>query len=336
MNSNPLVSICIPAYNSERWIESTIKSALAQTWKNKEIIIVDDGSTDNTYKIAKQFESNILKVYNQRNSGACVARNKALSLASGDFFQWLDSDDLLAPDKIENQIINSDYNSHSSVLHSSAFGQFLYRIRSAKFVPTPLWKDLSPMEWLLEHFNNGHWMYTAAWLVSRKLTESAGLWDERLSRNQDGEYFTRVVAVSQKVKFHSDAKSYYRKANFSSITSNKFNNALQSIILSKNLQADSLLKLENSERTKKACVNSLLREMFRYNLNDELIAKVQKRISELGGVVTSPKYTRKFEIVEKFLGVKRAKKIKGRIWYFEKLLNKFWEKFCSILFRDET
>jgi len=336
MKPNPLVSICIPAYNSERWIEPTIKSALAQTWKNKEIIIVDDGSTDNTYKIAKQFESNILKVYSQKNSGACVARNKALSLANGDFFQWLDSDDLLSPGKIENQIINSDCNSQSSVLHSSAFGQFYYRIKSAKFVPTPLWKDLSPMEWLLEHFNNGHWMYTAAWLVSRNLTELAGNWNEILSRNQDGEYFTRVVAASQEVKFHSDARSYYRKANFSSITSNKFNNALHSIILSKNLQADSLLKLENSERTREACVNSLLREMFRYDLNDELVAIVHKRISELGGIVTSPKNKRMFEIVEKYLGTKKAKKIKGRIWYFEKLLNKFWEKFCSLLFRDGT
>jgi glycosyltransferase involved in cell wall biosynthesis len=307
---------------------------LAQTWKNKEIIIVDDGSTDNTYKIAKQFESNILKVYSQKNSGACVARNKALSLANGDFFQWLDSDDLLAPDKIENQIINSDYDSHSSVLHSSAFGQFLYRIKSAKFVPTPLWKDLSPIEWLLEHFNNGHWMYTAAWLVSRKLTESAGLWDERLSRNQDGEYFTRVIAVSRGVKFHGNAKSYYRKANFSSITSNKFNNALQSIILSKNLQADSLLKLENSERTKKACVNSLLREMFRYDLSEDSIELIEKRIAELGGHISLPEYTGKFEVVKKMFGIRMAKRMKARLWYFDKSVQKYWEKFCSLLFRD--
>lgn len=334
MNSNTLVSICIPAYNSEKWIRSTIQSALSQTWKNKEIILVDDGSTDNTYKFAKQFESNILKVYNQKNKGACAARNKALSLAHGDFIQWLDSDDLLAPDKIENQILNSDNNSNSSVLHSSAFGQFHYRIKSAKFVPTPLWKDLSPKEWLLEHFNNGHWMYTAAWLVSRNLTDLAGPWDERLSRNQDGEYFTRVVAASKEVKFHPNSKSYYRKANFSSITSNKFNNALQSIILSKNLQAEALLKLEDSEQTRKACINSLLREMFRYDLDKDSISVVEKRISELGGYVTLPPYTKKFEVVKKILGLKTAKRLKGRIWYLEKLLKKYWEKFCSILFRD--
>ena len=81
---NPLVSIIIPAYNSEKWIKPTIISALNQTWENKEIIVVDDGSTDNTYAVAKQFESKILKVITQDNAGACVARNKALNIAQGD------------------------------------------------------------------------------------------------------------------------------------------------------------------------------------------------------------------------------------------------------------
>ena len=95
----PLVSILIPAYNSEKWIKSTIQSALNQTYSNKEIIIVDDGSTDNTLNIAKQFESDILKVIFQKNQGASAARNKALSISQGDFIQWLDSEDLISNDK---------------------------------------------------------------------------------------------------------------------------------------------------------------------------------------------------------------------------------------------
>lgn len=61
---NPLVSIIIPAYNCEKWIADSIKSALAQTWPNKEIIVVDDGSTDRTLQIAKQFESEISQMIN--------------------------------------------------------------------------------------------------------------------------------------------------------------------------------------------------------------------------------------------------------------------------------
>jgi len=336
MNYNPLVSICIPAYNSARWIGSTIQSALLQTWKNKEIIIVDDGSTDNTLKIAKQFESDNLKVISQKNSGACVARNKAFSIANGDFIQWLDSDDLLAPDKIENQINDGDSILLPDVLHSSAFGQFHYRIKSARFFPTSLWRDLSPIEWLLEHFNKGHWMYTAAWLVSRKLADLAGPWDERLSRNQDGEYFTRVVALCREVKFHAGAKSYYRRANFSSITSNKFNNALKSVILSKNLQVDTLLNLRDTKETRTACINCLQRAIFSYNLDSPSVRLVKKRIFELGGTVTQPRGTAKFKAAEKILGIKFARKIKDKLWFFNKLLQKYWEWFCSLLFRDSV
>ena len=104
---NPLVSILIPAYNSEKWIRSTIKSALDQTWSNKEIIIVDDGSIDNTYKIAKEYESENVKVFTQKNSGACVARNLAFSYSKGDFIQWLDADDILHSDKISIQLADN-------------------------------------------------------------------------------------------------------------------------------------------------------------------------------------------------------------------------------------
>ena len=100
----PLVSILIPAYNSERWIAETIKSALDQTWPNKEIIIVDDGSSDQTLANARRFASQTVSVISQENQGASAARNKALQVCQGDYIQWLDADDLLSPDKIQRQM----------------------------------------------------------------------------------------------------------------------------------------------------------------------------------------------------------------------------------------
>src|SRR6187399_1507760 len=100
----PMVSILIPAFNVERWLAETLRSALAQTWPLKEIIVVDDGSTDGTLAIARQFESSGVRVATQKNQGAATARNTAYSLSKGDYIQWLDADDLLAPDKIEKQI----------------------------------------------------------------------------------------------------------------------------------------------------------------------------------------------------------------------------------------
>src|SRR4030095_8981359 len=103
MSANQLVSILVPAYNKEAWIGDTIKSALAQTWQNKELIIVDDGSKDRTLDVIRRFESVSVKVVAQENQGACAARNRAYSLAQGAYIQWLDADDLLHPQKIETQ-----------------------------------------------------------------------------------------------------------------------------------------------------------------------------------------------------------------------------------------
>ena len=100
----PKVSILIPLYNSEKYIAQTIQSALNQTWENKEIIIVDDGSSDNSFEIARKFESDIVKVFLQKNSGSCITRNEAFSFSSGEYIQYLDADDLLSPNKIEFQM----------------------------------------------------------------------------------------------------------------------------------------------------------------------------------------------------------------------------------------
>ena len=104
---NSLVSIITPNFNSENFISQTILSVLNQTYKNWEMIIVDDLSTDNSQNIINSFidkDSRIrLHVLNE-NSGAALARNKAISLAKGDFIAFLDSDDLWLPKKLELQL----------------------------------------------------------------------------------------------------------------------------------------------------------------------------------------------------------------------------------------
>src|ERR1700761_9459971 len=100
----PLVSILIPAYNAEKWLVDTLESAIAQTWPQKEIIVVDDGSTDRTLAIARHFERSAVRVVTQPNQGAAAARNKAFSLSRGEYIQWLDADDLLSSEKVEHQM----------------------------------------------------------------------------------------------------------------------------------------------------------------------------------------------------------------------------------------
>ena len=206
----PLVSILIPAFDAQESIADTLRSAIAQTWERKEIIVIDDGSTDQTMKIARQFESQGVRVYSKHNEGAASSRNLAFLLSNGDYIQWLDADDLLAPEKIALQMNSLRQYRSNRVLLSSAWGRFIYRHSRTEFIPTALWCDLCPLEWLLRKMRDNLFMQTASWLVSRELTEAAGPWDERLLSDDDGEYFCRVLLGSDGVKFTPEAKAYYR------------------------------------------------------------------------------------------------------------------------------
>ncbi|HYL99145.1 MAG TPA: glycosyltransferase, partial [Blastocatellia bacterium] len=100
---NPLVSVLIPCYNAERWVGEAIESALDQTWPAKEVIVVDDGSTDNSLQVIKSFGDRI-QWETGPNGGGNVARNRLLNLARGEWLQFLDADDYLLPRKIGRQL----------------------------------------------------------------------------------------------------------------------------------------------------------------------------------------------------------------------------------------
>ena len=97
------ISVIIPAYNAEKYISECLDSVLRQSYKNIEIIVVDDGSADNTYTVVEGYSerhSNIVLVH-QENGGVCSARNKGLDMASGDFIMFLDADDYLVQNAVE-------------------------------------------------------------------------------------------------------------------------------------------------------------------------------------------------------------------------------------------
>lgn len=106
VNKSELVSIIMPSYNTAKYIAESIKSVLAQTYTNWQLLIVDDCSTDNTHEIIKPFlkDKRISYEQNEKNCGAAVSRNKALKKAKGKWVAFLDSDDLWKPQKLEKQI----------------------------------------------------------------------------------------------------------------------------------------------------------------------------------------------------------------------------------------
>ena len=124
-------------------------------------------------------------------------------------------------------------------------------------MPTSLWRDLSPTDWLMDKFTQAVGMNPAVWLVSRKLTEEAGSWDERLIRDNDGEYVCRLVAKSQEVKFVAEGMSYYRVGNSRSLSTSTSDKTCESLLLSLDLCIQHLLTLDDTARTRKACVTLL-------------------------------------------------------------------------------
>ena len=127
MQMKPLVSILIPAYNAQQWLSDTSESALAQTWEKTEIIVVDDGSTDQTPHLARKFASKSVRVVAQENRGAAAARNTAYAACQGDYIQWLDADDLIDPDKVEVQMRRRGDCATSRTRFSGGWGHFSYR-----------------------------------------------------------------------------------------------------------------------------------------------------------------------------------------------------------------
>ena len=100
-----LVSIIMPNYNSEKYIKATIKSVLAQTYQNWELLFVDDCSSDTSLGIANAFQDERIRIFSMKeNGGAALARNKAIEEAKGRWIAFLDSDDLWTSDKLEKQI----------------------------------------------------------------------------------------------------------------------------------------------------------------------------------------------------------------------------------------
>jgi glycosyltransferase involved in cell wall biosynthesis len=305
-----LVSILIPAYNAEKWIKDTINSALSQTWHKKEIVIVNDGSLDKTFAIAKQYESKSVKVISQENKGASAARNKALEYAQGDYIQWLDADDLLAPNKIHEQMRVVDGDPNDETLYSSPYGTFYLHIEKSRFDPNALWKDLTPVDWIVSKFASGFWMNPAGWLVSRRLTEKAGPWDTRLCRDIDGEYFCRVVAASKSIKFVQEAKCYYRQSGFSQVSRNTSEDAYNSLLLATRLSIECLRSLEDSGRTRRSSLIFLQRKcQYFYPDHSDLLREANALAFELGGQLMPPSVGWKLEVMRRLFGWKMGKKV---------------------------
>jgi glycosyltransferase involved in cell wall biosynthesis len=309
-----LVSIIIPCYNAAPWLPATLASALAQTWREKEIILVDDGSRDASLEIARSFEARGVRIVSQANAGASAARNHGLRLARGDFIQWLDADDLISADKVAAQIAFLRDRS-AGTLATCAWGRFETDPAAARFVDTAVFRDFTPVDFLVLAGNTGAMLHPSSWLVPRAIAERAGPWDESLSLNDDGEYFCRVLLASPGMAFCPEGRSYYRSGVAGSLSGQRGERARRSQFRSLELITQHLLAAEDSPRSRRAAANYFQRFLYDYFPEPaDLMAAAAARVAALGGSdLTGPPMGPKTAALARLIGWRNVWRLKHRL-----------------------
>ena len=270
----------------------------------------------------------------------CAARNKAYELCQGDYIQWLDADDLLSPDKIAKQMEVAEQSQSKRTLLSSAWGHFIFQTSKARFVPTSLCCDLSPIEWLLRRWEENLHMNPATWLVSRELTDATGRWDTRLlgGGTDDGEYFCRVILASDGIRFVPDARVFYRISGSGSLSYiGRSNKKMESLFLAMQLQIGHVRSLDDSKRSRAACVNYLQGWLPNfYPDRPDIVKQLEQLASTLGGQLSVPRLSWKYAWIEKLFGFGAAKQ--DRLYYnrLKSSALRTWDRMMYSFERDSS
>ena len=254
-----LVSIIIPAFNSSNYIVEAIESALRQTHSPVEVLVVDDGSTDDTKeKLSSYIESGKIRYQFQANRGLAAARNTGIKLAEGTYLQFLDADDLLSPTKIEKQVQHLE-NSPTPAVSGSDF-RFFEGPNAANLFGGDSFKGAFPLESAEKLFEFQTVIHR--WLFPASLIRTVGAFEETMPATEDWLMLWKLAANGTRFIYLDEPLALYRKHSLSMTADFE------------RISAGHLLALEHVERHQKEHGLSLyskhelnaLRESYQYEL----------------------------------------------------------------------
>jgi hypothetical protein len=198
----------------------------------------------------------------------------------------------------------------SRTLHLSGWGYFFYRWYQSKFIPSALWHDSLPVDWLLRKMEQNLHMQTATWLVSRELTEAAGPWNTQLLGDDDGEYFCRVVLASSGIKFTPKGKVYYRRSGSGRLSYiGQSNKKLDAQFHSMKLNIGYIRSFEDSKRVRYGCLKYLQNWLiFFYPERPDIVKKAELLAQDLGGHLAIPRFSWKYSWIQRIFGFRAAKR----------------------------
>ncbi len=275
-----LVSVVIPAFNAGDYLNETLNSVIEQSHANLEIIVVDDGSTDATSQILNKVRDPRLKILRTTGCGAGYARNAGLRVATGDWVQFLDADDILSPDKIALQLTVL-LSAAPNAVASCAWAKFGASINNVKIRPEVVWKEADPVRWLTTSLNGGGMMQTACWLTPRQIIEKVGFWNESLSLHDDGEYFCRVLLASDHQIFVDGPLVFYRTVE-NSLSRQRNRKAIESAFQVCELRDGHLSSKSGSIEVNRAIATQYAQFAYEFcRAAPDLAARAVQRISNL-------------------------------------------------------
>lgn len=310
----PLVSICMPCHNAERYVGEAIESVLNQTYKNIELIVVNDGSTDRSWDILESYRGRGVKVIAQENRGQCAAANRALAEAGGEYVKFFDADDILSPGFIEAQI--KRLACRKDAVASARWGRFYNDdLKSFRLNPERVWRDMESTEWLVQALMNAQPMQQCGlWMIPRKVLEIACGWNESLSLINDFEFFCRILCSVKEVLFCEESILYYRSGNQGSLSAQKSKKARESECESILLGTSHILKKRSDPQARLACANVCQHLIYDlYPRHPDLRKKLQQRVRECGKPNIQPSGGKYFQKMRPWIGWKLARRIQKMV-----------------------
>jgi hypothetical protein len=301
----------MPAYHAGSYIGQAVASVIAQSYSNWELIIVNDGSTDQTEEEIKKLGDSRIKTFYQENAGQCAAANKAFSLSSGTLIKFMDADDLISPDFIREQV--NVLQGRSNSIAFGSWGRFYNDdVSTFQLQTSPLDKHMAPAEWLIASMTGQQVMLQCAlWLIPRTLLNRSGLWNEALSLINDFEFIIRVLLQADELLFAKDAVLYYRSGTGQSLSATTTLKGATSAFHSIDRGTQHLLNFENSPRVRAVAADCFQRFVFTfYPQYRELTNSAEQKVRELGGTTIAFPAGGYTKTLAGLLGWKMAKKIK--------------------------
>ncbi len=306
----PLVSIIIPCYNAARYVGAALDSALTQTWAEREIIVVDDGSDEETQQVLSRYNRKGVTILRQENRGQCAAANRGWHNASGDLIKFFDADDVLAPDLVERQVAR--LRGRTDAIASAEWGRFYGDdLRTFKANRQSVWRDMDARDWLVESWSDARpMMQCAIWLIPRQVIEVAGGWDEELSLINDFEFFSRMLCHTKDVLFTPGPGLYYRSGIAGSLSGQKSRTAVESAFNSLLRGTGQLLKHRLDAAARRSCANMLQDFIYTYYPEHPDLRKLMvQRVAELGGSDLPPGGPPNFQRLRRVIGWRMARRL---------------------------